>query len=184
VFRDDVAWLAGTLLAVIFLQVASRWSILCSWSGAPAPQAVAGEIDAMGVVNQPIEDGVGISGVADEGVPFVDRNLAGEDGRATSVAFLEDFVEVTTGRFRSIEGATTPIARCCELNENARTICAAWEMNGNNHHRSLKQRLLAPDRNELQRIILSHQQLETGPTGIARGAPGSAGSQRRAPQQG
>ena len=30
-------------------------------------------------------------------MPFVDRNPAGEDGRATSVAFLEDFVEVTTG---------------------------------------------------------------------------------------
>ena len=30
-------------------------------------------------------------------VCHVDRNLAGEDGRATSVAFLEDLVEVTTG---------------------------------------------------------------------------------------
>src|ERR1700751_3871399 len=47
--------------------------------------------------NQPIEDGVGISRIADEGVPFVDRDLAGEDGRATSVAFLEDFVKVRTG---------------------------------------------------------------------------------------
>ena len=30
-------------------------------------------------------------------MPFVDRDLAGEDGRAASVAFLEDFVEVTPG---------------------------------------------------------------------------------------
>jgi hypothetical protein len=59
-------WLRIPTLAVIFWQVVSRWSILCSWSGAPAPQAVAGEIDAMGVVNQPIEDGVGISRVADD----------------------------------------------------------------------------------------------------------------------
>ena len=51
----------------------------------------------MGVVNEPVEDGVGISRVADEGVPFVDRDLTGEDGRATPIAFLEDLVEVTTG---------------------------------------------------------------------------------------
>ena len=52
------------------------------------------------------------------------------------------------------------------------------------HHRSLKRHLLALDRNEWLRIILSHQQLDAGPTGIARGAPGSEGSQRRVPQQG
>jgi hypothetical protein len=50
---------------------------------------VAGEIDAVGVVNEPVEDGVGISRVANEGVPFVDRDLAGEDGRAAPIAFLE-----------------------------------------------------------------------------------------------
>jgi hypothetical protein len=33
----------------------------------------------MGVVNEPVEDGVGISRVADEGVPFVDGDLARED---------------------------------------------------------------------------------------------------------
>src|SRR5205823_9255332 len=65
------------------------------------------------VVNQPIEDGVGISRVADEGVPFVDRNLAGEDGRATSVAFLEDFVEVTTGT--GVERFEAPIVEDEEL---------------------------------------------------------------------
>ena len=30
-------------------------------------------------------------------MPFVDRDLAGEDGRAAPIAFLEDLVEVTTG---------------------------------------------------------------------------------------
>ena len=43
----------------------------------------------MGIVNEAVEDGVGISRVADEGVPFVDRNLAGEDGRAACVAAIE-----------------------------------------------------------------------------------------------
>jgi len=43
----------------------------------------------MGVVNEPIEDGVG--------VPFLDGDLPGEDGRAARLALLEDLVEVTTG---------------------------------------------------------------------------------------
>ena len=77
----------------------------------------------MGVVNQPIEDGVGISRVADEGVPFVDRNLAGEDGRATSVAFLEDLVEVTTGT--GVEWFEAPIVEDEELDagEIGRASC-------------------------------------------------------------
>jgi hypothetical protein len=36
------------------------------------PEAVAGEIDAMGVVNEVVEDGVGTGRVAGEGLPFVD----------------------------------------------------------------------------------------------------------------
>src|SRR6201987_5224806 len=71
-------------------------------------------MDAMGVVNQPIEDGVGISRVADEGVPFVDRDLAGEDGRAAPIAFLEDLVEVTTGT--GVEWFEAPIVEDEELN--------------------------------------------------------------------
>ena len=64
-------------------------------------------------MNEPVEDGVGISRVADEGVPFVDRDLAGEDGRAAAVAFLEDFVEVTTGT--GVEWFKAPIVENEEL---------------------------------------------------------------------
>ena len=67
----------------------------------------------MGVVNEPIEDGVGISRVANEGVPFVDRDLAGEDGRAASIAVLEDLVEVTTGT--GVERFEAPIVEDEEL---------------------------------------------------------------------
>ena len=48
-------------------------------------------------MDEPVEDGVGISRVADEGVPFVDGDLTGENRRATPLALLEDLVEVTTG---------------------------------------------------------------------------------------
>jgi hypothetical protein len=67
----------------------------------------------MGVVNEAVEDGVGISRVADEGVPFVDRDLAGEDGRAAPITFLEDLVEVTTGT--GVEWFEAPIVEDEEL---------------------------------------------------------------------
>ena len=68
------------MLAIDFDKVAGWRSILWYWSGAPAPQALTGEIDAMGVVNKAVEDGVGIGRIANEGMPFVDGDLAGEDG--------------------------------------------------------------------------------------------------------
>ena len=67
----------------------------------------------MGVVNEAVEDGVGISRVANEGVPFVDRDLAGEDGRAAPIAFLEDLVEITTST--GVERFEAPIVENEEL---------------------------------------------------------------------
>jgi cyclohexyl-isocyanide hydratase len=46
-------------------------------------------------------------------VPFVDRDLAGEDGRASPVTFLEDLVEVTTAV--AVEGFEAPIVEDEEL---------------------------------------------------------------------
>jgi hypothetical protein len=43
-----------------------------------APQGLTGEFDALGVMNQAIEDSVGEGRIADCGMPFVDRQLAGE----------------------------------------------------------------------------------------------------------
>src|SRR6478672_9086797 len=67
----------------------------------------------MGVVNEAVEDGIGISRVADKGVPFVNGDLAGENGRAAPVAFFEDLVEVTTGT--GIERFEAPIVEDEEL---------------------------------------------------------------------
>ena len=64
-------------------------------------------------MNEPIEDGVGVSWVADESMPFVDGDLAGEDGRAAPVALLEDFVEVTTRA--GVERFEAPIVEDQEL---------------------------------------------------------------------
>jgi hypothetical protein len=48
----------------------------------------------MGVVNEPIEDGVGDGRVADQFVPVIDRKLAGHDGRGSSMPIVEDFQEI------------------------------------------------------------------------------------------
>ena len=74
---------------------------------ASATRAVAGEIDAVGVVDEAVEDRIGIGRVADHGMPFVDRDLAGDDGGAAPVAFLEDLVKIVAAA--GIERFETPI---------------------------------------------------------------------------
>ena len=51
----------------------------------------------MGVVDEAVEDGVGVGRVADHLVPFVDGELAGDDGGAAAVAFFEDLEEIVAG---------------------------------------------------------------------------------------
>jgi hypothetical protein len=65
------------------------------------------------IVNEAVEDRVGIGRVADEPMPFVDRDLAGKDRRAAPVTLLEDFVEITTGA--GVERFQTPIVEDQEL---------------------------------------------------------------------
>src|SRR5271157_1693749 len=75
---------------------ASRPSARTSVSGRgrPLAQALAGQIDAIGVVNDAVEDGVGERGNADQVMPAVHRNLAGDDERALVVAILDDFEQI------------------------------------------------------------------------------------------
>jgi hypothetical protein len=58
-------------------------------------------------VDDAIEDGVGVSGIADQLVPLIDGDLAGDDGRAAAVALLEDFEEVMASG--GVERLETPI---------------------------------------------------------------------------
>jgi hypothetical protein len=84
-----------------------------------------GEIDAVGVVDETVEDGGGIGWVADHGMPFVDWDLAGKDGRAAAVAFLQDLVEIVAGA--SVERFEAPIVEGQQLNpgEAAQDPCIA-----------------------------------------------------------
>ena len=49
----------------------------------------------MGVVDEPIQDGVGECGVSHDRVPVLDGQLAGDEGGASAVAVFEDLEEIT-----------------------------------------------------------------------------------------
>lgn len=64
---------------------------------ARAAQAFTCELDAMRVVNEAIQNGVGVSWVSNDVVPGCHGKLGGDDHRSTPVAFLEDFQEIVAG---------------------------------------------------------------------------------------
>ena len=48
----------------------------------------------MSVMDETVQDGVGVGGIADDFVPTVDRKLGGDHRGAASVALFEDFQEI------------------------------------------------------------------------------------------
>ena len=65
-----------------------------SSSGALFAQALAAQLNPVGVVNDPIEDGVGQRWVAHDLVPAIHRKLTGDDQRAGVVAIFDDLEQV------------------------------------------------------------------------------------------
>ena len=59
------------------------------------PEALSFEFDAVGIVDEAIEDRVGDGGVSDDFVPAIDGQLAGDDDRAGFVSILDDFEQIT-----------------------------------------------------------------------------------------
>ena len=51
---------------------------------------------AVRVVEQPVEDGVAEGGIADDIVPVLDGDLAGEQGATAGIAVVEDLEEVVS----------------------------------------------------------------------------------------
>ncbi len=79
--------------------------------GAPLAHAVAVELDAVGVVDDAIEDGVGQGGIADDLVPALDRQLAGDQQRAGVVAVLDDLEQIAA--LLGAERLGSPIVESC-----------------------------------------------------------------------
>ncbi|MEY9345780.1 hypothetical protein ABIF99_000264 [Bradyrhizobium japonicum] len=59
------------------------------------PEALSFEFDAVGIVDEAIEDRVGDGGVSDDFVPAIDGQLAGDDNRTGFVSILDDFEQIT-----------------------------------------------------------------------------------------
>jgi hypothetical protein len=68
----------------------------------------------MSIVDEAVEDGVGIGRVSDDGVPVFDGELAGDDGGSAAMAFLEDSEKVVAGL--GVEGLEPPVVEDERLN--------------------------------------------------------------------
>ena len=51
----------------------------------------------MRIVDEAVQDGVGVSGVANDLMPGGQRELGGDDRRPAAVSLLEDFEQIVTG---------------------------------------------------------------------------------------
>ena len=56
--------------------------------------AVSPEVEAVCVVDETVENGVGDGGVGDDLMPVIDRNLACDDGGATLMPVVDDLEEI------------------------------------------------------------------------------------------
>ena len=67
-------------------------------AGVLLSHAFSGELKAVSVVNEAIQDGVAECWIADNVVPMFDWDLAGNDGGGATVAIIEDLQKVVAVR--------------------------------------------------------------------------------------
>ena len=58
--------------------------------------AFTGEIDAIGVVNEAVQDGIGQSWVCNDLIPVIQGQLTGDDCRSAFVAVFNDLKHITS----------------------------------------------------------------------------------------
>ena len=94
-FRSEVGHLGGACLGRTgqFIERSARSSVECG--SAPFAKALAGEIDAISVVNHTVQDRVGERGISDDLVPAVHGNLAGDEDGAAVVAIFDNLEQVS-----------------------------------------------------------------------------------------
>jgi hypothetical protein len=59
------------------------------------PHRISFELNPVSIVDEPIEDGVGESRIAEVIMPEIDRELAGDEGGGGSVSILDHFEQVS-----------------------------------------------------------------------------------------
>ena len=86
---------------------------------------MTGEIDPVRIVDDAIEDCVGVCGIADQFVPFVDWDLAGDDRRSAAVAFFENLEQiVTSGGIERLEAQSSRMSNCTPPTDRWTTVAA------------------------------------------------------------
>src|SRR5579863_3817727 len=70
-------------------------------------EALSFEFDAVGVVDEAIEDCVGDGGISDNFVPAIDGQLAGDDDRTSFISVLDDLEQVAA--LIGVEGLRSPV---------------------------------------------------------------------------
>lgn len=63
--------------------------------GAIGAHGRAGQLDAVGGVDEAIEDGLGDGRIVEVAMPVGDRDLTGDDGRGSAVAVVKDLDQVS-----------------------------------------------------------------------------------------
>jgi hypothetical protein len=102
------------------------------------PQALAVEVDPAGIMDQAVEDAVGVGGVADQRVPLIDGELAGDDGGAAAVAVLKDLQEVVAGC--GVERLEAPVVEDEEIDAPSARRMRGWRPSPRPKARSVNSR--------------------------------------------
>ena len=76
--------------------------------------AFSGELKAVSIVNEAVQDRVAEGGIADDLVPVFHGDLACDDNRCTTMAIIEDLEEVAP--FGRIENRQAPVIEDKKLN--------------------------------------------------------------------
>src|ERR1700727_2084696 len=95
--KSRTAWRRWLLVAWLLKSVGIRFAVFEIGQGARSffpSHAVAFELDTVGVVDDPVEDGICDGWLADHVVPLGHRQLGGNQSGFASVSFFEDFQEI------------------------------------------------------------------------------------------
>src|SRR5262245_53721445 len=77
------------------------------------------ELEAVGVMDEAIEDGIGEGGIADEIVPGFDRELAGNQRRRAAMSILDDLHEIVA--LTGVETVGTEVVEDQQIDLGQRT---------------------------------------------------------------
>jgi hypothetical protein len=83
-------------------------------AGVLLSHAFSGELKAVSIVNEAVQDCVAEGGVADDVMPMFDGDLAGDDCRGTAMAVVKDLQKIAP--FGGIENRQAPVIKDEELN--------------------------------------------------------------------